>query len=78
MDDSMAWYIVNTFSGYENKARLALEERIRSLGKEDDFGQILVPEEQVVERTKIDRAHHSGAPLWRMPPPSRRVLRNGA
>ena len=58
MDDSMAWYIVNTFSGYENKARLALEERIRSLGKEDDFGQILVPEEQVVERTKTGKTRN--------------------
>lgn len=49
--EGMDWYVVNTFSGFENKAKLALLERIESLGLEDDFGEILVPEEQVVERT---------------------------
>lgn len=46
---AMAWYVVNTFSGYENKAKLALEERINVLGVPDRFGEILVPTEQVVE-----------------------------
>jgi transcriptional antiterminator NusG len=50
--DDLDWYVVHVFSGYENKARAALEERIRSLGKQDSFGEILVPEEEVVERTK--------------------------
>jgi len=50
--DDLDWYVVHVFSGYENKARAALEERIRSLGKQDYFGEILVPEEEVVERTK--------------------------
>lgn len=46
------WYIVHTYSGYEWKAKAALEERIRTLGKEDLFGDVLVPEEQVVELVK--------------------------
>lgn len=46
---SKAWYVVHTYSGYENKAKFALEERIKSLGKEDFFGEILVPQEQVIE-----------------------------
>lgn len=46
------WYIVHTYSGFERKAKLALEERIRTLGHEDAFGDILVPEEQVVELVK--------------------------
>jgi transcriptional antiterminator NusG len=54
----MAWYVVHTYSGYENKAKLALEERINSLGLEDIFGQILVPEEQVVERTKTGKTRN--------------------
>ena len=45
----MAWYVVHTYSGYENKAKLALEERIKSLGKDEFFGEILVPQEQVIE-----------------------------
>lgn len=48
----MSWYIVHTYSGYENKAKLALEERIRSLKKEAFFGEVLVPEENVVELVK--------------------------
>ena len=56
--EDFAWYVVNTYSGFENKARLALEERIRSLGKEDEFAEILVPEEQVVERTKTGKTRN--------------------
>jgi transcriptional antiterminator NusG len=46
------WYIVHTFSGYEQKAKAALEERIKSLGKQEFFGEILVPVEKVVELVK--------------------------
>lgn len=48
----MAWYIVHTYSNYENKAKLALEERIKSLKKEPYFGAVLVAEENVVELVK--------------------------
>lgn len=43
------WYVVHTFSGYEHKAKAALEERIKTLAKQDLFGEILVPAEKVVE-----------------------------
>ena len=46
------WYIVHTFSGFEQKAKAALEERVRTLGKKDFFGEILVPVEKVVELVK--------------------------
>ena len=46
------WYIVHTYSGFEFKAKQALEERIRALGKQDCFGEILVPSENVVEMKK--------------------------
>src|SRR5262245_37982389 len=46
------WYIVHTFSGYEQKAKAALEERIKALGKQEYFGDILVPVEKVVELVK--------------------------
>ena len=45
----MAWYVVNTYSGYENKAKAALEERIVANSVSERFGDILVPTEQVVE-----------------------------
>ncbi len=45
----MSWYVVHTYSGFENKAKLALEERVRTAKKEPFFGEIIVPEENVVE-----------------------------
>jgi transcriptional antiterminator NusG len=46
------WYVVHTFSGYEQKVKAALEERIKTLGKEPQFGEILVPVEKVMELVK--------------------------
>ena len=45
----MQWYVVQTYSGYENKAKLALEDAIRRAGMEPSFGEVLVPTETVVE-----------------------------
>lgn len=47
--DDKKWYVVHTYSGYENKAKQALEERIKREGLEAMFGQILIPTEEVVE-----------------------------
>ena len=49
------WYVVHTYSGYEQKAKAALEERIKALGKESVFGDVLVPAEKVVELVKGQR-----------------------
>lgn len=46
------WYVVHTYSGYEHKAKAALEERVRALGKQEHFGSVLVPAEKVVELVK--------------------------
>lgn len=46
------WYVVHTFSGYEHKAKAALEERIKAQGQQALFGEILVPVEKVVELVK--------------------------
>jgi transcriptional antiterminator NusG len=46
------WYVVHTYSGYEHKAKAALEDRIRALNKQDLFGEVLVPAEKVVELVK--------------------------
>jgi len=46
------WYIVHTYSGFENKVKQNLEERVKTLGQEELFGQVLVPTEQVVELRK--------------------------
>jgi len=46
------WYIVHTYSGFESRVKTTLQEKIKSLGKEEFFGQIIVPTEQVVELVK--------------------------
>lgn len=46
---NMKWYVVQAYSGYENKVKLQLEERIRQAGLEQFFGEILIPKESVQE-----------------------------
>ncbi len=46
---SQHWYVVHTYSGFEQKAKLSLEERVRKSKLVDRFGEILVPSETVVE-----------------------------
>ncbi len=46
------WYVVHTYSGYEQKAKLSLEERVKSLNMSSFFEEILVPSESVVEIRK--------------------------
>src|SRR5215467_14818103 len=46
------WYVVHTYSGYEQKAKAALEERVRALKMQDKIGEVLVPVERVQELGK--------------------------
>jgi transcription termination/antitermination protein NusG len=43
------WYVVNTYSGHENKVRTTMERRIDSFGLKRYFGEISIPTESVVE-----------------------------
>jgi len=43
------WYVVHTYSQFEKSVQRALTERIQREGMQDNFGQILVPVEEVVE-----------------------------
>jgi len=43
------WYVVHAYSGMEKSVQRALQERIDRAGMQDQFGQILVPTEEVVE-----------------------------
>jgi len=49
------WYAVHTYSGFENKVKKSLEERMRQEGLEEEFGEILIPMEQVVEMVKGEK-----------------------
>ena len=43
------WYIVHTYSGYENKVRESLRQRADALGMAEAIGEVLIPTEDVVE-----------------------------
>jgi transcriptional antiterminator NusG len=43
------WYVIHTYSGYENKVKASIEERLQAAGLQDQVSQILVPTEEVVE-----------------------------
>jgi transcriptional antiterminator NusG len=49
------WYIVHTYSGHENKAKLTLLERVRNANLTEYFGEVLVPTESVMEVVKGQR-----------------------
>lgn len=46
------WYVVHTYAGFEQKAKLSLEERIKSEHMQDYFEEVLVPSENVIEIRK--------------------------
>lgn len=49
MNEKRNWYVVHTYSGYENKVKTDLEKRVESMGMEDKIFTVMVPIEEVVE-----------------------------
>ena len=43
------WYVVHTYSGYENKVKTNLEKRVESMGMQDKIFRVLVPMEKGIE-----------------------------
>jgi len=43
------WYVVHTYSGYENKVKMNLEKRVESMGMTDKIYRVLVPVEEETE-----------------------------
>ena len=68
---AMEWYVIHAYSGYENKVREALLERIERFSMEENFGEIMVPSEEVVElrggqERRIQRKFFPGYVLVKM------------
>lgn len=49
IESAKAWYVLHTYSGYENKVKQNLESRATSMGMEENIFQVLVPEEETYE-----------------------------
>ncbi|MCF7926338.1 MAG: transcription termination/antitermination protein NusG [Candidatus Izimaplasma sp.] len=52
MTDEKRWYIVQTYSGYEDSVKINLERRIESMQMEDKIFRVVIPEEIKRERKK--------------------------
>lgn len=66
-----AWYVVHCYSGYENKVKKGLEQRINSMGMQDRIFRVVVPVEKEVEikegqRRNIERRVFPGYILVEM------------
>jgi transcriptional antiterminator NusG len=46
---SKQWYIVHTYSGFEDRVKKTLEQRVEALGMTELFGEVRIPTETVVE-----------------------------
>lgn len=51
----MNWYIVHTYSGFENKVKQSLDETVKNQGLEEEIAEVVVPTEKVVELVKGER-----------------------
>ena len=49
MESEKHWYVIHTYSGYENKVMANLERKVHSMGMENEIYRILVPMEDEVE-----------------------------
>ncbi len=68
---SMRWFVVHAYSGFEKQVMRSLQERVRLAAMEDQFGEILVPTEDVIEmkngvKRKTERKFFPGYVLVQM------------
>lgn len=68
MESEKNWYVIHTYSGYENKVKANLERKVHSMGMEDEIFRIVVPMEDEVEmkdgKKKLPRKKFSLDMFW--------------
>src|SRR5512139_3114181 len=47
--DGPAWYVIHCYSGYENKVRHNLEQRIETMGMKDRIFDVVIPTQEEIE-----------------------------
>jgi transcriptional antiterminator NusG len=70
-DNDAKWYVVHTYSGYENKVKQNLEHRIESMEMRDQIYRVVVPDEEQIEikngqRRTVKRKMYPGYVLVQM------------
>lgn len=71
MSESAKWYVIHTYSGYENKVAQSIETVIKNRGLKDLIQEVVVPTETVTEVTKgkakdVERKTFPGYVLLKM------------
>lgn len=69
--DGRHWYVIHCYSGYENKVRHAIEQRIETMGMDDKIFDVMVPTEEEIEikegkRRTVERRVFPGYVLVQM------------
>lgn len=69
--DSVEWYVVHTYSGYENKVKANLEKSVENNGMQDLIQEVKIPVEDVIEikngkRRVVHRKIYPGYVMIRM------------
>lgn len=70
-DDDREWFVIHCYSGYENKVRYNLEQRIESMGMKDRIFDVVIPTQEEIEvregkRRSIERHVFPGYVLVNM------------
>lgn len=70
-DDGRAWFVIHCYSGYENKVRHNLEQRIETMGMKDMIFDVVIPTQEEIEvkegkRRSIERHVFPGYVLVNM------------
>ena len=56
MEADKKWYVIHTYSGYENKVKTTLELKVQSMGLQDVISRILVPlEDEIDEKDGVKK-----------------------
>src|SRR5579872_617685 len=71
VDPDRKWYVIHTYSGYENKVKANLERRIKSMNMQDFVYRVLVPMDKEVEfkdgkRREVEKKVYPGYVLVEM------------
>ena len=65
------WYVVHTYSGYENKVKANLEKRVETMGMHDKIFRVVVPEQEETDfkdgkKRSLRRKYSQDMFLWKL------------
>jgi len=55
-DDARQWYVIHCYSGYENKVRKNLEQRIETMAMKDKIFDVVIPTQEEIEVRVVNAA----------------------